>query len=540
MKATELRQSILQAAVQGKLVSQNIYDEPASVLLERIQAEKARLVKEGHLKKEKPMTEIPENEIPYDLPQGWVWCRLQEVSLQITSGSREWAKYYSASGAKFLRMGNLSRDSFKLRLSSIQHVKPPKGKEGERTALQKNDILVSITGDVGLLGLVPDDFGEAYINQHVALVRSSNLLSPLFLSYTFLSKLCKEQFNEPQRGIKNSFRLTDLLYMLIPIPPLAEQQRIVSKVNKLMALCDGLEAAGKELDKLEACFADNMPKSILQAAVQGKLVPQNIHDEPASTLLDRIRAEKKQLIRDGKLKKEKLLPPVTEDEIPYGLPEGWEWCRLGDLITQNIGGGTPSKQNSEYWNGDIPWASVKDLSVDVLSTTKDTITTLGLAESSSNLIPSGSIIVCTRMGLGKIVINSIPVAINQDLRALIISPNTMDFKYFVNFYKTLEIRGDGTTVKGITIDELHNILMPAPPLAEQRRIVAKVNELMAICDELKVVRDMPIETRARDAVIIDFPQPKQEKTLLAARGDVGEGLSHEAQQAIDDLFAEDE
>ncbi|NSW91726.1 MAG: restriction endonuclease subunit S [Firmicutes bacterium] len=175
--------------------------------------------------------------------------------------------------------------------------------------------------------------------------------------------------------------------------------------------------------------AAELRKSILQAAVQGKLVPQDIHDEPASVLLERIRAEKDRLMKEGKIKKENPLPPITEDEIPYDLPEGWVWCRLGDIVIQNIGGGTPSKQNSAYWNGNIPWASVKDLTGPILDKTRDYITELGLEESSSNLIPANSIIVCTRMGLGKISINTIPVAINQDLRALIISRMDIDLRY---------------------------------------------------------------------------------------------------------------
>lgn len=238
---SNLRQSILQDAVQGKLVPQEPNDEPASVLLKRIKAEKEQMSKEKKANKEKPLPEITENEIPFDLPQGWEWVRLGTVSLLITSGSRDWAKYYSDHGAKFVRMGNLSRDSFELRTNNIQYVSPPADGEGSRTKLETGDILVSITGDVGLLGLIPREFGEAYINQHTAVVRLHDILRGQFYPYALLSSFCKKQFNGPQRGIKNSFRLTDLANLLIPLPPINEQKRIVEKIDRLMALCDELE-----------------------------------------------------------------------------------------------------------------------------------------------------------------------------------------------------------------------------------------------------------------------------------------------------------
>jgi type I restriction enzyme S subunit len=341
-------------------------------------------------------------------------------------------------------------------------------------------------------------------------------------------------------GVQSFVSLTFLRNYLFPLPPLAEQQRIVAKVDELMALCDELEAVEQELEALESRFEEYLPKSILQAAVQGKLVPQDIHDEPASVLLERIRAEKARLVKEGKIKKEKPLSPITEDEIPYDLPEGWVWCRFGDIIIQNIGGGTPSKQNPAYWNGNIPWASVKDLTGTILNKTQDCITELGLKESSSNLIPADSIIVCTRMGLGKIAINTIPVAINQDLRALIISRMNIDLRYVIAYYKTLNIRGEGTTVKGISIEELHNMLFPLPPVAEQQRIVAKVNELMALCEEIKAVKTKPIE-RGNISNVINFTVNKQEEQLqLAARGEISKKPSAELLQAIDDMFAEDE
>jgi type I restriction enzyme S subunit len=257
----QLRETILNLAVRGKLVLQDPNDEPASELLKRIADEKARLVKAGEIRKEKPLPPIQEDATPFELPFGWVWARLGLLSMLVTSGSRDWAEYYAEEGAIFVRMGNLSRGSYNLRLNSIQRVKPPRDTEGARTRLEAGDVLISITGEVGLLGLIPQDFGEAYINQHTCVVRLMVELQSRFVPELFRSPFAQDQFNAPQRGIKNSFRLTDVTEFLVPLPPLAEQHRIVAKVDALMVLCDRLEAslvhaAASRRRLLDALLAD--------------------------------------------------------------------------------------------------------------------------------------------------------------------------------------------------------------------------------------------------------------------------------------------
>jgi type I restriction enzyme S subunit len=242
----KLRQQLLQDAVQGNLVAQNPTDEPASELLKKIKAEKAKLIAEKKLKKEKELPPIKPEEIPFEIPENWVWCRLREIVNLVTSGSRDWAKYYSNEGDIFVRMGNLSKDSYNLRMDKIQYVKPPKNQEGNRTRLEANDILISITGEVGNLGLIPKGFGEAYINQHTALVRLNRNISAKYICNLFLSKTLQEQFNAPQRGMKNSFRLSDIDYLLIPLPSMSEQTRIVQKLDELMQYCNELEASIKQ------------------------------------------------------------------------------------------------------------------------------------------------------------------------------------------------------------------------------------------------------------------------------------------------------
>jgi len=243
-----LKKSILQEAVQGKLVPQDPSDEPAEALLERIRAEKQRLIKEGKIKKDKHESVIfrrdnshyekldgvercIDNEIPFDIPDSWGWARLGNLTEMITSGSRDWAKYYSTEGNLFLRMGNLSRNSFDLRLNEIQRVRLPETVEGTRTAVQAGDLLFSITGEVGMLGLVPSGFETAYTNQHTAVIRFLPQMRNKFLPYFFLTDYAKTCYKSNQHGIKNSFRLNSISDILVPIPPLYEQRRIVNQIE---------------------------------------------------------------------------------------------------------------------------------------------------------------------------------------------------------------------------------------------------------------------------------------------------------------------
>ena len=227
---------------------------------------------------------------------------------------------------------------------------------------------------------------------------------------------------------------------------------------------------------------------ILDLAVRGKLVEQDPRDEPASELLKRIQTKKARLVKAEKIKETQSLAVVDGTKAPYEIPPTWEWTPLGETINSHLGGGTPSKNNSAYWDGDIFWASVKDVGKGkYIDETIDRITEAGLADSSSNLIPPGSLIVVTRMGLGKVSINRVPIAINQDLRALSLS-SLVSLDYHYSFFKTHGFEGTGMTVKGIKVEELLNIPFPLPPLAEQHRIVAKVNELMALCDRLEVAQ----------------------------------------------------
>ena len=238
----DMQKSLLQMAIQGKLVEQRAEEGTGEELYCQIQAEKQRLIKSGKIKKEKPLPEITEDEIPFEIPESWKWVRLGILCELVTSGSRDWAKFYSDTGDMFLRMGNLSRNSFKLRLDKIQHVKIPRTTEGQRTSLQAGDLLFSITGEVGTLGLIPEGFGKAYINQHTAMIRFLMSERNRYVPYLMLTDYAQKYYNGNQHGIKNSFRLDSIAFMPIPLPPLAEQKRIVAKLEELLPLCERLKS----------------------------------------------------------------------------------------------------------------------------------------------------------------------------------------------------------------------------------------------------------------------------------------------------------
>ncbi len=244
--------------------------------------------------------------------------------------------------------------------------------------------------------------------------------------------------------------------------------------------------------KLELYGVKKLRELILELAVRGKLVPQDPSDEPASVLFHLIKEEQTTLVKEKKIKKQKKLPKITEAELLFELPNGWTWCRVGDLFNTIQSGGTPSKREPAYWEGNIPWASVKDLGKSlVLTDTQDHISQEGLL-AGSKLANEGDLLICTRMGLGKIGIVSTPMAFNQDLKAVSVT-KYVHTDFFLNSYRTIKIKGTGTTVAGITQDQLLNYVFALPPEKEQQRIVAKVDELMALCDQLEQQTEASIE-----------------------------------------------
>lgn len=551
MKATDLRKSILQAAVQGKLVPQDKNDEPAFELLKRIQAEKAVLIKEGKLKKEEPLPPIKEDEIPYDLPDGWIWCHLSDLG-NVQSSKRVFTSEFVSKGIPFYRgteIGALAskRDVVSKYYITDKHYQDLINQTGKPII---GDLLMPSICPDGRIWLVDTDEPFYFKDGRVLWVRLlTENIDNKYIQQALKARLIADYSNIASGTTFAELKIFILKQIAIPLPPLFEQERIVRKIDELMAMCDELEAAEKELDALESHFFDYLPKSILQAAVQGKLVPQDKNDEPASELLKRIQTEKAALIKEGKLKKEKPLPPITEDEIPYDLPEGWVWCRAIDVCSYIQRGKSPTYSETKTY----PVVSQKCVQWKGMDMSKARFIapeTVSKYEEGRKLTTGDLLWNSTGQGtLGRIAIyderlNPYKYAV-ADSHVTVLRPLQVLSKYMYYWFagpevqSTIEERATGSTKQiELATSTIMSYIFPLPPLVEQQRIVTKVDELMALCDELKRVADQPI---SHDNVIPfpAVPKEKDEPIAMAARGEV-EGMSDQAKQAIEDLFGEDE
>ena len=458
-KLTNLKNQLLDLAIRGKLVEQRPEEGAAEELYTQIQEEKKKLIAEGKIKKEKSLPEITEDEIPFEIPESWKWLRLGNL-ISIKSGE--------GLVSSKMKEGNI----------------PVYG--GNGVTGYHNEALVN--EETVVIGRVGFYCGSVHITEKRAWVTDNAFITSYpkkfidiqFLVYWLRHLKLGENNNSTAQPVVSGKKIYPLLF---PLPPLAEQKRIVAKLESYLAVIDKAE----ELIERKANLDEEIRNKILDLAIRGKLVEQRPEEGTAEELYAQILEEKKKLIADGKIKKEKTLPEISEDEIPFDIPESWKWVRLSEVITNDKGGGTPSKQNPNYWNGDIPWMSVKDFSKadnGVILDTQDHITQIGLENSTSNLIDTDAIIICTRMGLGKIAKLRKPTAINQDLRAIWLT-KFINEAFFINYYSSLKLEGKGTTVSGIQREKLLNKLIPLPPIAEQKRIVAKIEELLPYCDKLK-------------------------------------------------------
>lgn len=489
MKAETLKKSILQYAMQGKLVEQNPDDEPASELLKRIKAEKEQLIKDGKIKKEKPLPSIADEEIPYKLPKGWEWVRLDDLST-INGGYAFKSQNYTNSGVRVIRISDFDETGFKQ--DKIVHYE--ENEKYDNFIIDNSDILLAMTGGtVGKSYYVCTSGQKMYVNQRVADIKINKMVSSKYINFLILSPLTQDKISACKNSTNDNISMLDIRSFYVPLPPLAEQQRIVEKLEQILPLIEEYGKNEEKLSELNKTLPDKIKQSILQHAVQGKLVPQNPTDETASELLKRIKSEKEQLIKDGKIKKEKPLSPITEDEILYELPQGWRWVRLGDVGMSKIGltykptdittthKGIPVLRSSNIQNSKI---NLNDL---VRVTTE--------INNENLFVQKGDILICARNGsknlVGKAaIIEKLdePMTFGAFMAIFRSSINDWVKIYLASplFKKTLE-SVNTVTINQITQNNLKNALIPLPPLAEQQRIVDKVEELMKIIDKIKEI-----------------------------------------------------
>ena len=495
MTPEQLKASILQLAIQGKLVEQRPEEGTSEDLYQQIQEEKQKLIKEGKLKKEKPLAPIADEEIPFDIPDSWRWVRVADL-IQVLNGDR--GKNYPSKdklkeiGIPFVSASNLDgktvvKDSNLKCLSEEQYSLLRAGK------LQKDDILVCIRGSLGKCATYPFDKGAIASSLIICrpYIQKRSEITDYVMNY-LKSNLFYSEISKYDNGTAQpNLAAKDFCKFLLPLPPLAEQKRIVAKVEELFPLVEKYKKAYSELEILNSKFSGDMKKSILQYAIQGKLVEQRPEGGTSEDLYQQIQEEKQNLIKEGKLKKEKTLAPIEDDEIPFDIPEHWKWARLSSLVSVLGDGlhGTPSYDvngNVYFINGN----NLKNGKIVINDLTKKV--SKEEAKKYYKDLNQSSLLVSINGTLGNVAFyDNEPVILGKSACYfnLIGHLDKYFFKVLIDsdyFQSYLTNFATGTTIKNVPLSAMRSVLIPLPPLAEQKRIVAKVEELIALCDKLKL------------------------------------------------------
>ena len=531
----KLRELILTLAMQGKLVPQNPKDQPASELLKEIEAEKKRLVKAGKIKAPKPLPEIKPENVPYAVPNGWEWVLFgyiaQHNSGKTLDGGRnigEWRDYITTS--------NLYWGSFKL--ETIRQM-PIREEELEKCTARKNDLLICEGGEAGRAAVWTYDKAVCFQN-HIHRARFYVGIDPYYAYRLFMQMDYSGAIERYRKGVGiSNMSSKSLASIPFPLPPLAEQKRIVAKIDQLMALCDSIEqqrniwqqkrldihtaAVTRLLDTqhpadvedawafLQEHFGEfygvkgnvvELRKAILQLAVMGKLVPQDPKDQPASELLKEIETEKIRLVKEGKIKASKPLPEIKPEEVPYAVPKGWEWVRLGEIGETNIGltyspaniadDGIPVLRSSNVQRGLLDFNDIVRVQMNV---------------KESAMVKEGDLLICARNGSKALVGKTAMITgLNEPMAfgafmAIFRSRFNSYLLRFINspLFRRMIDEVNTMTINQITQENLRNTAFPLPPLAEQMRIVAKIDQLMSLCDSLE--QGIEAATQKQSAVL---------------------------------------
>ncbi len=540
----KLRELILTLAVQGKLVPQDPTDEPASVLLQKIRAEKDRLMAEGKIKRDKPLAEIAEEEKPFELPMGWEWVRLGEITNYGTTTKVEKLQ----PDTWVLDMEDIEKSSGRL-LQRLRFAQRPALSDKNcflagdvlygKLRPYLNKVLVADEDGVCTTEIIPFRCYGDYVPEYFRLVLSS----PFFLEYV----------NARSYGMKMPRLGTeDARKSVIPLPPLAEQSRIVTRVEELMRLCDALEAKGRLeaaqhaqlvstlLGALTASATpeelaenwqrvaqhfdllagrpeaiDALEQTLLQLAVRGLLVPQDPADEPASELLQKIRAEKDRLIAEGKIKRDKPLPPITDEEKPFELPVGWEWVRLGEIVLISSGV-TLGRKTAIPSPVSLPYLRVANVQRWHLNLSSMKEVVIDQSELARFQLLNGDLLITEggdwdKVGRTAIWRDELQTCLHQNhvfkargistvwnpIWAELYLNSAVARAYFASSAKQT------TNLASINMTQLKDCAFPVPPLAEQSRIVARVTALRRLCADLRqrLVEREAVQARLAEALV---------------------------------------
>lgn len=482
MNAQDLKNSILQLAVQGKLVEQRAEEGTARELLEQIKLEKDQLIKDKKIKKSKPLPEITEDEIPFEIPESWEWVRLNGI---VCNNGQEKPQ------CKFSYIDIGSIDNVHQKLNQNENIVEAKDAPSRaRKIVKYGDIIYStVRPYLHNMCIIDKEFSfKPIASTGFAVMSCLGKLYNRYLFFYLMSPTFDNYANasENARGATYPAINDDRLYRaIVPVPPLEEQHRIVAKIEEILPYIEQYDKAYTKLETFNKKFPEDMKKSILQLAMQGKLVEQRPEEGTADELYKQIVAEKEKLIKEGKIKKEKPLPEITEDEIPFEIPSSWKWVRLSQAgFTQT--GNTPSKTHPEYFGSTIPFVGPGDIANGKISFSK------GLSEAGRDVARvayADSILqVCIGGSIGKCAICNQDVTFNQQINTIypVISLSkylyyVLDSSYFKEFMRN---NAGGTATPIINRSVWDSIVVPLPPLAEQKRIVAKIEELLPYCDQL--------------------------------------------------------
>ena len=557
-----LRRFILDLAVRGKLVEQDPDDEPAAELLKRIQAEKARLVKEGSSRKEKSRAPLAADELPFPIPKGWQWSQLAEIGFISPRNDVD-----GAIPTSFVPMTLIPAD---YGIPHKHEIRPWSEIKTGYTHFAEGDVgLAKITpcfenGKSTVFRSLTGGIGAGTTELHIVrplLVDADYVLLFLKCPYFIESGIPRMTGTAGQKRVSADY----FAHSPFPLPPLAEQHSIIAKADELMALCDQLEAAKNERearrDRLVAASlhrigtapaaADEaataaqsaihlrdaarfhlhhlprlttrlehikqMRRAILNLAVRGRLVPQNPNDEPAAELLKRIQADKARLVKEGKIKKPAPLPSVEIGDEPFPIPSDWMWCRLGEIGDWGSGS-TPPRGNSEYYGGEIVWLKSGELGDSLaLSDSEERVSKLALEKCSFRLNQPGDVLIAMYGAtIGKLAVLAEPAVTNQAVCGC--TPfsgvfNKYLFLFLLSRREDFHGQSEGGAQPNISKVKIVSSPFSFPPLAEQHRIVAKVDELMALCDQLEsqLTATQTDNRRLLEAVLHEALAPALEK-----------------------------
>ena len=479
MLADKLRKSVLQSAIQGKLTEQLATDDKVEDLLQAIEEEKELLIKEKKIKKQKPLPEITEDEIPFAIPENWKWVRLGEVIELISGRDLVKDKYNNncegipyITGASNFNNNNLIIDRWTNEATSIAI---------------KNDILLTCKGTIGEIAVLKEN--KVHIARQIMSIRllQGNIE---YIKWYIISQI--DKLKSMGKSIIPGISREMILNYLIPLPPLAEQKRIVEKLDNVLANIEKLKSSEEKLSILQKNFPDRLKKSILQSAIQGKLTEQLATDDNVEDLLQAIKEEKERLIKEKKIKKQKPLPEITEEEIPFTIPENWKWIRINDVSSIYTGNSINAKEKElKYSNVKQGYNYIATKDVDFNNCILYENGVKIPFETNFKIAKKGATLMCIEGGSAGRKVGFLKEDVCFGNKLCSFNPMKIYDRYifyvvqaplFINNFK-INMTG---IIGGVSINKLKMILIPLPPLAEQKRIVEKLDKLLADIEELKI------------------------------------------------------